>query len=95
MFPLSKTFFLERIANQCRGRPVCLPRWLRVKPNRGRHTGLPLPCTQLQTTLKELPTRICPQKCSALEVLESLPELLLRVHYYRAVPGHRLFERLS
>src|SRR5262245_56713861 len=33
---------LELFANQCRGRPVCLPRWLRVKPNRGRHTGLPL-----------------------------------------------------
>src|SRR5215467_873845 len=43
----------------------------------------------------ELPPRFCPQKCSALEVLESLPELLLRVHYDRAVPGHRLFERLS
>jgi hypothetical protein len=41
------------------------------------------------------PPRFCLQKCSALEVLESPPELLLRVHYYRAEPGHRLFERLS
>src|SRR5215510_8174106 len=41
------------------------------------------------------PTRFCLQKCSALEVLESPLELLLCVHYYRAEPGHRLFERLS
>src|SRR5215475_15196162 len=34
---------IERFANQRRGRPVCLPRWLRVNPIRGRHTGLPRP----------------------------------------------------
>src|SRR5262245_47084631 len=39
--------------------------------------------------------RFCLQKCSALEVLECLSELLLRVHYDRAVPGHRLLDRLS
>src|SRR5215470_19479241 len=43
----------------------------------------------------ESPPRLCLQKCSALEFLESLPELLLRVHYDRAVPGHGLLDRLS
>src|SRR5262245_29531185 len=42
---------MERFSNQCRGRPVCLPRWLHVKPNRGGHGCLPLPYTQLQTAL--------------------------------------------
>jgi sulfate/thiosulfate transport system substrate-binding protein len=33
---------LERFANQCMGRPVCLPRWLPVNPIRGGDTGLPI-----------------------------------------------------
>src|SRR5215475_7653812 len=39
---------LERIANQCRGRPVCLPRIGTTGDYRGRHAGLSLPYTQSQ-----------------------------------------------
>src|SRR5262245_58699254 len=43
----------ERFANQCRGRPACLLRRSCVCPIRGRHAGLPLPYTRLQTALIE------------------------------------------
>ncbi len=42
---------LERFANQRRGRPACLPRFGFTRNHRGRHAGLPLPYTQLQTVL--------------------------------------------
>src|SRR6266540_3302774 len=42
---------LERFANQRRGRPACLPRFGFTRNHRGRHAGLPLPYTQLQTGL--------------------------------------------
>lgn len=35
------------------------------------------------------------QKFSLLELAKGLAQLLLGVHYDRAVPGHRLFQRLS
>src|SRR5262245_52011713 len=44
---------LERFANQCRGRPGCLPRWSRACPIRGVRLDLPLPYTRLQTALIE------------------------------------------
>jgi hypothetical protein len=47
---------LERFANQCRGRPACLPRWLPVRSIRGGHAGPPLPYTQLQTALSGIIT---------------------------------------
>jgi hypothetical protein len=38
---------LERFADQCRGRPACMPRWSPVRQIRGGHAGPPLPYTQL------------------------------------------------
>ncbi len=35
------------------------------------------------------------QKRALFELLERLPELLLRIHYDRAVPRHRFLKRLS
>src|SRR5262245_8525866 len=43
----------------------------------------------------KLPTRFCLQKRPALEVLESLPELLLRVPHSRARAGETLSGRCS
>jgi hypothetical protein len=35
------------------------------------------------------------EECALAQLLESVPELLLRVHHDRAVPGDGLLERLS
>jgi outer membrane protein, heavy metal efflux system len=43
----------ERFANQCRGRPRCLPRRSCACPIRGRHVALPQPYTRSQTALIE------------------------------------------
>jgi hypothetical protein len=51
-FPQSNA---ERLENQRRGRPACLPRWLGVNSIRGRHAGLPLPYTRLRKALYLLP----------------------------------------
>src|SRR5438552_6265739 len=34
------------------------------------------------------------QECAFLQLLEGLAELFLRIHHDRAIPGHRLLERL-
>ena len=42
-----------------------------------------------------LPRAVRTQKRSSIQILKRLPELLLRVHHNRPVPGNRLAQRLA
>src|SRR5215475_1137572 len=72
------------------------PRRSHARPGRARSGGeADCPERRPADRMKELLPRFCFQKRPALQVLERLPELLLRVHYDWAVPGHGLLDRLS
>jgi pimeloyl-ACP methyl ester carboxylesterase/Tfp pilus assembly protein PilF len=70
---------LELVANPCRGRPACLPRWSPVHPIRCGHAGPPLPYTQsgqaatnessLQSAIRQFNAKQYAEAKAALEQL--------------------------